>query len=452
MELRVSVVKRVCPFFFATLSLAGLLCGPHQINAESPLVGELSIGVKNPLNVRLAEPPRGLVADKQLGLLRHRVLKGQVLHTAKKGLRGLFETRGVRTPKGDLLLMFPEGNHYAAGSGKVNDMIAYRSSDNGKTWKGPSIAFDIDYSQHGFIPLIPRGSKRIYAFGTQPIPSKYSREKGRHENTPIGFRSSDDDGHSWSGATLIKPKNDPGFLGMSVTRMCETDSGAWILGSHAADWSKNPLITRQYILRSEDKGNSWTLLPGKRPDGWFSPKYGRMDEGRPIYLGNGEVYFMARTPTGRIWESRSMDDGKTWADPKPSALVHPDAPPMVFHLSDDKTLITFHHNRHINTQYVGLTGKMDGMRDRAEIWISLSKDGGRNWSEPQFLFTNVTRSNPAKNGWFNHNSSYMDAVIDGGTIHLFLPHLWNRALYMHLEEKDLVKLPTTKKLARRLAK
>ncbi|MCH2382725.1 MAG: glycoside hydrolase, partial [Pedosphaera sp.] len=116
--------------------------------------------MKSPLKIELAEPPRGLVADKQLGLLRHRVLKGQLLHTAKKGLRGLFETRGVRTPMGDLLMMFPEGNHYAAGSGKVNDMIAYRSSDNGKTWKGPSIAFDIDYSQHGFIPLIPRGSKR----------------------------------------------------------------------------------------------------------------------------------------------------------------------------------------------------------------------------------------------------------------------------------------------------
>ena len=146
------------------------------VRAETQLVDELSIGVKNPLKVSLGKPPRGFVADTKLGLLRHRVLKGQVLHTTRKGLRGLFETRGVRTPKGDLLLMFPEGNHYAAGGGKVNDMIAYRSSNNGETWKGPSIAFDIDYSQHGLIPLIPSGSKRIYAFGTQPIPSKYSRE------------------------------------------------------------------------------------------------------------------------------------------------------------------------------------------------------------------------------------------------------------------------------------
>ena len=268
-------------FFFFRLVIFALLLGSSSIfntQAEVQLVEELSIGVKAPLKVSLATPPRGFIAGAELGLFRHRILKGHVLHTAKKGFRGLFETRGVRTPKGNLLMMFPEGNHYAAGSGKVNAMIANRSSDNGKSSKGPAIAFDIEYSQHGLIPLIPRGSKRIYAFGTQPIPSEYSREKGRHENTPIGYRWSDDDGLTWSKVKLIKPKNDPGFLGMSVTRMCETDSGAWILGSHAADWSKNPLITRQYILRSDDMGKSWTLLPGVRPDGVSSPKFSRMDE------------------------------------------------------------------------------------------------------------------------------------------------------------------------------
>ena len=71
-----------------------------------------------------------MVADAELGLLRHEALQGQVVHVAKEGVRGLFETRAVRTPKGDLLLMFPEGNHYAAGAGKVNDLLAYRSSDD----------------------------------------------------------------------------------------------------------------------------------------------------------------------------------------------------------------------------------------------------------------------------------------------------------------------------------
>ncbi len=39
---------------------------------------------------------------------------------------------------------------------------------------------------------------------------------------------------------------------MSVMRMCETDAGTWILGSHEGDWSYKPLSTRQYVLRSSD--------------------------------------------------------------------------------------------------------------------------------------------------------------------------------------------------------
>ena len=425
-----------------TLGAAVAVLVMQGVSLAGDLLSELVIGVEQPITVSLAEPPDDFVADAEIGMLRHKSLTGRVVHKARPDVRGLFETRAVRTPKGDLLLMFPEGNHYAAGHGKVNELVAYRSSDDGKTWDGPTTAFDIDYSQHGFIPLIPKGSNRIYAFGTQPIPSKYSRENGKHENTPIGFRWSDDDGHTWSDAKLIRPINDPDFRGMSVMRMCETDNGVWLLGSHAADWSKKPLETQQYILRSEDQGKNWTVLPSERPKGWFAPNFRRMDEGRPISLGKGEVYFMARTPTGRLWDARSLDDGKSWSEPKPSVLIHPDAPPMLFHLSDQKTLIAFHHNRHIKTQYTGLSGTMDGMRDRGEVWISLSKDGGRSWSVPQFLFANATKADSEKSGWFNHNASYLDAVIDDGTIHLFCPHLWNRAVHLTMKERDLVLLPT----------
>ena len=50
-------------------------------------------------------------------------------------------------------------------------------------------------------------------------------------------------------------------------RMCETDRGTWILGSHEGDWSYKPLITRQYLLRSEDQGESWEVIPGRRHGG-----------------------------------------------------------------------------------------------------------------------------------------------------------------------------------------
>ena len=65
-------------------------------------------------------------------------------------------------------------------------------------------------------------------------------------------------------------------------RMCETASGAWLLGTQKGDWSIKPLRTRQYLLRSEDQGQTWTLLPEKRPNGWYADGFDRMDEGRPI--------------------------------------------------------------------------------------------------------------------------------------------------------------------------
>ena len=82
------------------------------------------------------------------------------------------------------------------------------------------------------------------------------------KTTPIGYRYSDDDGRIWSEVRIIRPKNDPDFRGMSVMRMTETDSGTWLLGSHEADWSYIPIMTRQYLLRSEDQGRTWNCCQG----------------------------------------------------------------------------------------------------------------------------------------------------------------------------------------------
>jgi hypothetical protein len=115
-----------------------------------------------------------------------------------------------------------------------------------------------------------------------------------------------------------------------------------------------------------------------------------MDEGRPINIGNDKVLLMLRTPEGHLWSSTSIDDGKTWADPAPTPLIHPDAPPMLFKLSDNKTLIAFHHNRHHDFNYSGLSGaKKELMKDRSELWFSLSTDDGKSWSEPRLFLINA---------------------------------------------------------------
>lgn len=401
-----------------------------------------------------ADPPQGLVLRDKLGILAHESLDGRIVHQVDGTL---FECRATKTPRGDYLLMFPtdtEGrdltkgtnSHYNGKKEKVNDLLSFRSSDHGRTWQGPKIAFDIDYNQHGFIPIIPKSTRRIYAFGTQPVWGMWSTERGLNENAPIGYRYSDDDGQSWCEARVIRPLNDPDFKGMSVMRMCETDTGTWLLGTHEGDWSYNPLMTRTYVLRSENQGKSWELLPRPRHGGFHAPGYNRMDEPRPIALGNGHVLLMIRTPEGHLWQSWSDDDGKSWCGPEPSSLIHPDAPPMLFHLSDGQTLIAFHHNRHHDLDYRGLiSSKPEITKDRSEIWFSLSTNGGHTWSEPKFLFVNAlgeTLGTPFR----NYQCSYMDMFVDDGYLNLFVPHRWQRVLHLRMRESDLAMAPTAEDL------
>jgi len=377
--------------------------------------------------------PKGVRILDNIGIAAVDALDGAMLY---RSCTEMFEVRATITPGGDYLVMFPVGAHYGGSSQKSNTMMAMRSPDKGKTWSNPYIALHIDYNQHGFIPLIPKGSKRIYSFGTQPVWGLYTRERGLRENAPIGYFYSDDDGYNWTGPTIINPVNDPGYTGMAVLRMCETSKGTWLIGTHEGGMPG----TNQYVLRSEDHGKTWELLPGRRTNGWHVMPFHRMDEGFPIQVGE-RILFMVRTPEGHLWALWSDDDGKTWTEPRPTPLVHPDAPPMLAHLSDGKTLICLHHNRHHDLDYTGLDiNKECLMGDRAEIWASFSNDCGETWSEPGFLYCNAAIHDlPAP--FFNYACSYNDMFMDGDTLNIFLSHRWRQALHLKIKESELYSLP-----------
>ena len=389
--------------------------------------------------------PKSLCYAPECGIITVTGTAAKLIYENEDG-KGVYEVRGTYTPKGDIIVMFPCGEHYTSRScEKPNEMYMLRSTDDGRTWSGPALPFNIPYAQHGFIPLIPRDDHRIYCFGTQPVKGELSAEDGQRENAPIGYFISDNDGYTWEGPTLIYPIEDRAFRGMSVTRMTETANGTWIIGSHEAEWSKKPLETWQYLLRSDDRGKSWHILPGARHGGFQCPGFARMDEGRPIALDGDEVYCMFRTPEGHIWASRSFDDGRTWETPSATPLVHPDAPPMVFRLSSGE-LVCFHHNRHHDTNYSGLSGeKTEIMADRSEIWAAFSSDGGRSWSQPRLILANACRADYDK-PFFNHQCSYIDMIEKDEIIHIFIPHLWHRILHLETDANALKCAPTINEL------
>lgn len=388
--------------------------------------------------------PSRMTLHPELGIVSVNEMSGLLVYREEE-LQQLFECRCEKTPSGDYLLMAPCGEHYADSTGEQHNwMYSWRSSDKGKTWEGPRKAFEIDYNQHGFVPLVPRGSNRMYCFGTQPVWAEwdYSEEHGQRENAPIGYFISDDDGWNWTGPFFIRPEEDPSFKGMSVTRMTETDSGAWLIGSHIADWSKHPLTTSQYLLRSVDKGKTWHIIPDARPNGWQCPGFNRMDEGRVLNIGGGKVLFMIRTPEGHLWASHSEDDGKTWTTPVPTDLIQPDAPPMIELMPDGNTVICLYHNRHHDTDYTGLSSqKKELMGDRSELWFTVSTDGGYTWAEPRWLFSNALKPTLAS-PFRNFQCSYVDIMFDEGKLKIFVPHRWQQILLLEIALEDLASCPT----------
>jgi len=391
------------------------------------------------LAFEIGQPPKGYKIDAPLGLIVGDCMTGQAIHHAQSKTGTLYETRAVRTPAGDYLVMIPDGRHASSEQPNANILLAYRSSDGGKTWAGPSQPFGTTGKHHAALPLVPKGSKRIYVLETErQLPGQKA----------FGFRSSDNDGKTWSPVELIKLDSGQTFPGVGVIEPTETANRTWLIGFHHAR-----------ILRGE--------FDAKGPRHWtvVSPPSGadELDELRIIALEGTNVLAIGRTNNGCLAEMRSSDDGRTWSAPQPTTLVNPDGPPMIFHLSDGKTLIALHHNRAIlrsideplHSDWLKMpsakrtTRSLKDWVSRAEVWFSLSQDDGRTWSAPRFLFANAMAetldgTNP------DYQCSYVDLIADRRTIHLFLPHRWEEVVHLSFPEDKLGTFLTKEELKKAL--
>ncbi len=389
-----------------------------------------------PLN--LAALPTGLVSRPELGIVHHERLDAHRLHAWPAPYNASFHPRGIKTPGGDYLVCFSAGQgHMWDGprfGGKPNDLMMVRSQDQGRTWLGPILPFRVPYGHNSSVLFVPRGSKRIYLFSTEVNP-----DWGGWPDGGAAMRVSDDDGYSWSPPRLIQPLNGPDYRGQTHIRMTETAAGTWLLGSYrTADLTvPGGRRDRQYLLRSTDQGESWTLIPDAEPNGWFIPEHNYMIEARPLALQGPNVLLWGRAPGGHSWQSRSADDGLTWSPFTPVPLTHPDAPPMLFHLDPPETLIALIHNL-----YNPAIPKHDH-NSRVELWQSLSRDGGRNWSPPRFLLANAARGDGC---WGSPQASYCDLLVDGDALHLFVDFQFRQVLHLRFSRQDLENLPTVAEL------
>lgn len=378
---------------------------------------------------KLDKLPQGLKLDRELGVVVAAAV-GKVQAVGPYYPHGtIFGPRAVKAPNGDYLVFGAHGGYYQMSAEANNQPVIWRSTDRGRTWGEGVRPWVQNASEHCLVPFVdPSQPDRIYVFG--------NASRSRAHAAPMVFRNSDDNGHTWSGPTPIVPTNDPTFPGAPIhMRGAVMPDGSWLWGAYYRGTGLEG--DTQYVLRSANRGQTWTVAPQSHPQGWKHPQWNKFMEGTIVSTGRMNASLYLRAPGGGMYEKHTTDSGLTWGETQMTpGLVHPDAPPMIFPFAEGKRLIAFIHNRYTAEH------PHHYHPDRGALWFAVSGDAGRSWSAPRFLIAQAKvpqHKDPVNScDW---DVSYVDLLVDGPALNLFVGDGQRRALHLSFSEQALETFP-----------
>ncbi len=157
---------------------------------------------------------------------------------------------------------------------------------------------------------------------------------------------------------------------------------------------------------SDDGGETWHISPDRLtapcyPD-FNGNNYGAC-EPRAIELGNGKIWMLMRTQTGRLYQSYS-EDGNEWTKADPSIFRSSSSPAALIRLNDGRLMIFWNSCEH-TPWYNGK--KIYSGRD--VLHCAISEDEGKSWKGFREVYRDPKRNeNPPKRG--DRGTAYPDAA------------------------------------------
>jgi len=223
------------------------------------------------------------------------------------------------------------------------------SADGGRTWKGYKVMKEFRKRRRG------HAAQAAYANGWLRLPSgrigmSWSERgtiAGGHIFVRLWWRTSKDEGKTWSKDRPINPTGWPGQPYFDTLRV--TSTGRLLLPVRqcysAGDTAYNnatkgggrwkgkkvlteghghfPEIDIAFVYYSDDEGKTWSRCEGELMgwpyDGWGN--YVACDEPGVEELRDGRILFLARTTIGRLLGAYSLDQGVHWTIPGPTMLA-----------------------------------------------------------------------------------------------------------------------------------
>jgi hypothetical protein len=222
------------------------------------------------------------------------------------------------------------------------------SKDGGRTWERLQV---LDLGQGQKTGHVAEGR---YANGWIRLPCQIGMGwtergtlPGRHAWTRLWWRTSEDEGKTWSEDVLINPtgeKGEPYFDAFRVTRngrlllpvrWCfsagmshyesQTKGAGWWNGKKVdiEGHGHFPEMDITYVYYSDDEGQTWSRCEGEVMGwpyrGWAN--YVACDEPNLEQMKDGRLIMLLRTTIGRLLKSVSEDGGEHWSIPEPTVLA-----------------------------------------------------------------------------------------------------------------------------------
>jgi len=252
---------------------------------------------------------------------------------------------------GPAIALLEDGRLFLAGTHGVF------SSDHGKTWSDPV--------------KLPWGGNIVVAKG-RIVVLGHRVTRGEADGVvtacDIVLSASTDGGKTWTGPQKVPfPYKYPS--GMTHTGIRLNDGTLFV----GVSWDmtvervgkavQNDQDYKVGALLSRDEGKTWQFVGELHADYADNPKaISGVDEPSYVQLPDGQIYMLVRTGAGCLYETRSLDGGKTWSKATPTPIPVDDSPSAMCRLQTGEVVLI--------GQPAGL-GKMC-------VWVST--DNCRTWS------------------------------------------------------------------------
>ncbi|MCA9070698.1 MAG: exo-alpha-sialidase, partial [Planctomycetaceae bacterium] len=255
----------------------------------------------------------------------------------------------------------------------VDAQKAWRSDDEGKTWKSSPLFHEANRFQVSNERALLRTRKGVVIAAWMNLKERSTAPGFRWGGPPGEFKQwilptyvcrSLDEGKTWEEPIKI---NTP-WCGC-IHSMIETREGRIVLVGQevSPDWRH---VTVMFV--SDDQGQTWkrsNILDYGR---------GRHDhagsiEATVVERQDGTLYQLLRTESGFLYEATSKDGGLTWENLKPSKVRSVTCCAQMARLADGRVALLWNHPPRHDSK---------SPHSREELSLAFSEDDARTWSNP----------------------------------------------------------------------